>query len=132
MGLADIARYPLVTYDHAAPAWAEVLHAFDQAGQHINVVLGALDADLMKTYVRSGLGIGIVAHVAFDPGKEIDLHAIDCRHLFAQTVVHVGIRRRDMPTRHALDLIGLFAPAVRLLLGKGGRRARVQRGTGAA
>jgi DNA-binding transcriptional LysR family regulator len=128
--LEDIARYPLVTYDHAAPAWAEILHAFEHAGLRTNIVLGALDADLMKTYVRSGLGIGILAHVAYDQEKETDLHAIDCRHLFAQTVVHVGIRRRETPTRHALDLIALFAPAVRRALGRPARRPRATRGAG--
>jgi LysR family cys regulon transcriptional activator len=129
--LEDIARYPLVTYDHAGPAWIEILRAFDHAGLQTNVVLGALDADLMKTYVRSGLGIGIIADIAYDAGAERDLHAKDCRHLFAQTTVHVGVRRRAALTRHALDLIGLFAPTVRRTLMRGARRPRAPRGTAA-
>ena len=126
--LEDIAHYPLITYDPAAPAWAEIVHSFERTGLRTNVVLGAIDADLMKTYVRSGLGIGIVAHVAHDPEADSDLCAIDCRHLFAKTAVHLGVRRCGELTRHVLDLIGLFAPGLRRTLGRAARRPRAARG----
>lgn len=129
--LEDIARYPLVTYDHAAPAWAEIEYSFERAGLRANVVLGAIDADLMKTYVRSGLGIGIVAHVAHDPETDNDLCAIDCSHLFTKTAVHVGVRRRGELTRHVLDLIGLFAPELPRMLGRAARRSRAASGPAA-
>jgi LysR family cys regulon transcriptional activator len=125
--LKDIARYPLITYDHAAGAWPEIGRAFDRAGLAANVVLGAMDADLMKTYVRSGLGIGIVAHVAYDAEVDIDICALDCRHLFPQTQVHVGVRRGDALTRHALDLISLFAPSLARTLSRGAQRPRARR-----
>lgn len=110
--LKDIARFPLITYDHGARSWIEIERTFERVGLPVNVVLAAVDADLLKTYVRSGLGIGIVAHVAHDPEADGDLHAMDCRHLFPLMPVHVGVRRGDSPTQHVLDLVSLFAPSM--------------------
>lgn len=124
VGLADIAKHPIITYDHAAGAWAEIERAFQAAGLGLNVVLSAIDADLMKTYVRSGLGIGIVADVAHDAASEPDLAAIDCRHLFAATPVHVGLRRGEAPTPQALHLIGLIAPQLKRAIAGTARRRR--------
>jgi LysR family cys regulon transcriptional activator len=121
--LEDIARCPVITYDHEAGAWAEIEYAFRRAGLSLNVVLSAADADLMKTYVRSGLGIGIVADVAYDASAGSDLHAIDCRHLFPPTPVHAGLRRGDVLPAPALHLLGLFAPAIRRTLERSGPRA---------
>jgi LysR family cys regulon transcriptional activator len=116
IGFEQIARWPLITYDHAAGAWAEIERGFRDRGLQPNVVLSALDADLMKTYVRSGLGIGIVADVAYDPAQDRDLHAIDGRHLFPATAVHVGLRRGEVLSPAALDLVGLIAPLLRRTL----------------
>ncbi len=96
IGFEDIARWPIITYDHAAGAWAEIERGFVSRGLSANVVLSAIDADLMKTYVRSGLGVGIVADVAYDAEQDRDLHAIDGRHLFPATSVHIGMRRGDV------------------------------------
>ena len=132
----DLARHPVITYDHESEAWPGILRAFERRGLHANVVLSAVDADLMKTYVRSGLGIGIVAHIAYDRARDGDLCAIGAQHLFPSTTVHVGVRRGDALGRHALRLLGLFAPEVRRALdrldGAGGAHQRRLPATGQA
>ena len=117
--IEDIARHPLITYDRDFEAHEEIMQAFEAKRLRPNVVLGAIDADIMKTYVRSGLGVGIVAHLAHEPERDGDLVALDARHLFPSATAHVGIRRGSPPGPHALHLIGLFAPKVRRALEEG-------------
>lgn len=114
--LDEVARHPIITYDQASEAWGDILDAFERCGLRANVVLSAADADIMKTYVRSGLGLGIVAHIAYDPDRDGDLRALDARHLFASTLVQLGVRRGEPLSSHALHLIGLFAPRLRSIL----------------
>lgn len=116
VALEDIARHPLITYDSTAEAWTGILQPFEMRGLPVNVVLSAIDAELLKTYVRSGLGVGIVADIAYDRAEDRDLRAIDARHLFPSTTVHVGFRRGDPPGFYARHLIGLLGPEVRLAL----------------
>jgi LysR family transcriptional regulator, cys regulon transcriptional activator len=114
--LEDVARHPVITYDHESEAWGDILDAFERRGLQANVVLSAVDADIMKTYVRSGLGVGIVAHIAYEAARDGDLRALDAGHLFPTTTVHLGVRRGDPLGRHALHLVGLFAPELRYVL----------------
>jgi LysR family cys regulon transcriptional activator len=111
--IEDIARHPLITYDRDFEAHGEIMDVFEDRGLRPNIVLSAIDADIMKAYVRSGLGVGIVAHLAHDPAQDGDLVAIDARHLFPSATAHVGLRRGSAPGAHVLHLIGLFAPKVR-------------------
>ena len=74
------------------------------------MALTAVDADVIKTYVRLGLGVGIVARMAFDPEVDSDLVALDAEHLFGRSVTKICLRR-DMYIRGFIyDFICLFAP----------------------
>ena len=74
------------------------------------VVFTAADADVIKTYVRLGLGVGIVAKMAYDPNKDDDLVAIDASHLFESSVTKVGFRRGTYLRSYMYDFIEMFAP----------------------
>ena len=74
------------------------------------MVLTATDTDVIKTYVRLGLGIGIIARMALDPERDADLVALDASHLFAPSVTHIGFRRGTFLRRFMYDFIERFAP----------------------
>jgi DNA-binding transcriptional LysR family regulator len=132
--LEEVARHPIITYDQASEAWGEILDAFERRGLRTNVVLSAADADIMKTYVRSGLGLGIIANIAYDLTRDGDLRALEAQHLFPSTVVQLGVRRGELLSPHALHLVGLFAPELRALLdgpSRGGAVSRLRSPAGA-
>jgi len=108
--LHDLARYPLITYDAAFAGRSKINRAFDRAGLIPNVVLAAIDADVIKTYVSLGLGLGIIAKMAFDPDRDADLVALDAGHLFESNTTKVGVRRNTCLRRFEYDFIRLFAP----------------------
>jgi LysR family cys regulon transcriptional activator len=89
-----------------------VNRAFEQRGLTPNVVLTAFDADVIKTYVELGLGVGIMAHMAFDPRRDRHLRSIDASHLFPSSTTRLGIKRGAYLRRFAYDFIELFAPAL--------------------
>ena len=108
--LEQLAQYPIITYTFGFTGRSQLDRAFETAGLHPQIALTAVDADVIKTYVRLGLGIGIVAHMAHDPVADADLIAIEADHLFAPSTTKV-VLRRDMFLRQFLyDFIGLFAP----------------------
>ena len=74
------------------------------------MVLTATDTDVIKTYVRLGFGVGIIASMAYDESQDGDLVCIDASHLFASSVTHIGFRRGTFLRRYMLDLIESFAP----------------------
>ena len=110
--LEAIAGYPIVTYDFAFANRSLVNRAFEQRGLAPNVVLTAFDADVIKTYVELGLGVGIMAQMAFDPQRDRHLRAIDASHLFPSSTTRLGIKRGAYLRRFAYDFIELFAPAL--------------------
>jgi LysR family transcriptional regulator, cys regulon transcriptional activator len=110
--LEAIAAYPIVTYDFAFANRSLVNRAFEQRGLTANVVLTAFDADVIKTYVELGLGVGIMAKMAFDPRRDLHLRAIDASHLFPSSTTRLGIKRGAYLRRFAYDFIELFAPAL--------------------
>ena len=110
LSLEAIARYPIVTYDFAFANRSLVQKAFEQRHLEPKVVLTALDADVIKTYVELGLGIGIMASMAFDPKRDTRLRAIDASHLFESSTTRLGIKRGAYLRRYAYDFIELFAP----------------------
>ena len=91
--LADLARYPLVTYDPGYTGRSQIDEAFDRAGLTPDITLTALDADVIKTYVEQGLGVGIVASMAIDPQRDTGLVALDASHLFAANTTRIAVRR---------------------------------------
>jgi LysR family cys regulon transcriptional activator len=108
--LADVAAEPIVTYVFGFTGRSKLDEAFDAEGLNANVVFTATDTDVIKTYVRLRLGIGIIASMALDPDQDGDLVALDASHLFASSVTHIGFRRGTFMRRYMYDLIALFAP----------------------
>lgn len=108
--LEAIAQYPIVTYDFAFTGRSQINKAFAARGLTPNVVLTAIDADIIKTYVAMGLGIGIVATMAFDPKADRKLRAADAAHLFESATTRIGIRRNAWLRGYAYGFIELFAP----------------------
>jgi LysR family cys regulon transcriptional activator len=108
--LEAIAQYPIVTYDFAFTGRSQINKAFAARGLTPNVVLTAIDADIIKTYVALGLGIGIVASMAYDPKADKGLRAVDAAHLFESATTRIGIRRNAWLRGYAYTFIELFAP----------------------
>jgi LysR family transcriptional regulator, cys regulon transcriptional activator len=108
--LEKLAEYPIVTYDFAFANRSLVQKAFESRGLKPHVVLSAQDSDVIKTYVELGLGVGILAKMAFDPKRDITLRAMDASHLFESSTTRLGIKRGAYLRRYAYDFIEMFAP----------------------
>ncbi|MGH8459399.1 MAG: LysR substrate-binding domain-containing protein, partial [Nevskiales bacterium] len=107
--LADIAQHPIVTYTFGFTGRSLLDQAFKARGLHPNVVLTAVDADVIKTYVRLGLGIGIVATMAYHSQEDADLVALDASHLFGYSTTHIGFRRGTFLRAYMYEFIETFA-----------------------
>ncbi len=108
--LEEVAQHPLVTYVFGFTGRSKLDEAFRQKGLDPKVVFTATDADVIKTYVRLGLGIGIVAHMAYDPVQDSDLVALEAKHLFKSSVTSIGFRRGTYLRTFMYDFIERFAP----------------------
>jgi len=108
--LEAIARYPIITYDDAFTGRSLINKAFLGRGLRPNVVLTALDSDVIKTYVSMDLGIGILARMAFDPATDKSLGMSDAAHLFESSTTRVGLRRNAYLRGYVYAFIELFAP----------------------
>ena len=108
--LEDVAAHPIVTYVFGFTGRSRLDEAFVSAGLTPRVVFTAADADVIKTYVRLGLGIGIVADMAHDPAQDDDLVALDARHLFASSVTSIGCRKGTFLRGYMYEFISDFAP----------------------
>jgi LysR family cys regulon transcriptional activator len=108
--LEDIGAYPLITYDFAFAGRSQTHRAFAERGITPNVVLTAIDADIIKTYVRLGMGVGLMAAMAFDAKADKPLHAIDVGHLFEPSTTWVGVKKGSFLRGYTVDFIAMFAP----------------------
>lgn len=108
--LEEIAKYPIITYDTAFTGRSQINHAFEIRSIKPNVVLTAIDSDVIKTYVELGLGIGILAKMAFDPARDTHLRALDASHLFESSTTRIGIPRNAYLRGYIYDFIEMFAP----------------------
>jgi LysR family transcriptional regulator, cys regulon transcriptional activator len=108
--LESIARHPVITYDFAFIGSSPIKRAFDARALVPNVVLTTVDADVIKAYVEMGLGIGILAKMAFDPARDAGLRLIDADHLFEQSTTRIAIRRNAYLRGYVYQFIELFAP----------------------
>lgn len=108
--LEALAEYSLVTYVFGFTGRSQLDDAFKAKGLTPNVVLTAADADVIKTYVRLGMGVGIVAHMAVDPEQDTDLVALEAGHLFESSTTKIGIRRGTFMRGYMYDFLERFAP----------------------
>ena len=109
ISLATLTKWPLITYDSAFAGRSRINKAFERAQLEPNIVLAAIDADVIKTYVGLGLGLGIIAQMAYDPVRDAGLKAIDVAHLFGSNTTRIGLRRGTYLRQFEYDFIGLFA-----------------------
>lgn len=108
--LRDIAAFPLITYDRGLSGRSDIDTAFIAAGLRANMFLTAMDADVIKQYAEMGMGVGLVASIAFDAARDSGLRAIDASHLFAPKTTHLAVRRGCHLRRYAYTFIQQFAP----------------------
>jgi LysR family cys regulon transcriptional activator len=107
--LEAIARYPIITYDFAFTGRSKINQAFEARGINPTVALTAIDADVIKTYVELGLGVGIVASMAFNAERDRQLRAIDASQLFESSTTHMGIRKNTYLRGYTYGFIEMFA-----------------------
>lgn len=110
LDLKSVADYPLVTYVFGFTGRSHLDEAFSREGLEPRVVFTAVDADVIKTYVRLGLGVGIVARMAYDPDADVDLSALDAGSLFQTSTTSIAFRRGTFLRNYMFDFIELFAP----------------------
>ncbi|WP_300425411.1 HTH-type transcriptional regulator CysB [Thalassolituus sp.] len=108
--LEQLAAYPLVTYVFGFTGRSKLDEAFKDKGLTPKVAFTAADADVIKTYVRLGVGVGIVASMAIDETLDDDLVAIDASHLFDSSVTSIGFRKGTFLRGYMFDFISAFAP----------------------
>jgi LysR family cys regulon transcriptional activator len=108
--LQDLARHPIITYDTGLTGRSRIDDAFASAQAEPDIVLTAMDADVIKTYVIAGLGVGIIASVAFNPDEDTKLQAINAEHLFASNMTRVAVRKGAYLRNYAVAFIEMFAP----------------------
>jgi LysR family cys regulon transcriptional activator len=124
--LHDLAEYPLVTYVFSFGGQSSLKKAFAKEGLEPDVVFTARDADVIKTYVRMGLGVGIVASMAEGCDDRKDLTAIDAEGLFPRSTTWIGFRKDAVMRRYMLDFAQLFAPHITASQLEEMRHARTQ------
>ena len=108
--LEDLTKFPIVTYDLSYAGYSEVENTFREAGLEPNIVITAIDADVIKTYVELGLGIGMLAEMAFEPNRDIYLKYIDISHLFKPSTTVVALRKGAYLRGYMYDFLEYFAP----------------------
>lgn len=108
--IEDLAQFPLVTYVFGFTGRSELDKAFSRKGLDPKIVFTATDADVIKTYVRLGLGVGVIASMAIDETKDSDLTEIDAAHLFEASTTKIGFRKGTFLRGYMYDFIEKFAP----------------------
>lgn len=112
LSLEDLAKYPIITYDKAFAGRTKIDKAFTSKNLQPDVVLEAIDADVIKTYVETGMGVGIVAGVAYDAERDRNLRAIPAGHLFGNNVTKVAIKQNAYLRSFVYTFIELFSPTL--------------------
>ena len=110
ISLEEISEFPIITYDFAFTGRSKINQAFEEKGLKPDVILTAIDADVIKTYVELGLGIGIVAMMAYDPARDTKIRALDASHLFEASTTRIGLRKNSYIRGYVYEFISMFAP----------------------
>ncbi|KJF82666.1 HTH-type transcriptional regulator CysB [Photobacterium angustum] len=106
----DLAAYSLVTYVFGFTGRSELDSAFNRSGLTPKIVFTATDADVIKTYVRLGIGVGVIASMAMDPETDKDLIAIDASHIFEASTTKIGFKKGTFLRTYMYDFMERFAP----------------------
>jgi LysR family transcriptional regulator, cys regulon transcriptional activator len=122
--LEKLAAYPIITYDAPFIGRSRLVHAFHERGLKPKIVLSAIDTDVIKAYVELGLGIAIVAELAYDRARDRSLRAMTARHLFEPNTIHLAVRRNDYLREYVYDFISLYAPHLTRERVAAGQRAK--------
>jgi LysR family cys regulon transcriptional activator len=112
VSLEEIVKYPIITYDKAFAGRSKIDAAFAQRNLTPDIILEAIDADVIKTYVEIGMGIGIVAGLAYDMEKDRNLKVIPVGHLFGNNITHLGIKQGAYLRSFVYTFIELFSPTL--------------------
>lgn len=110
--LEELAEYPLITYDSAFTGRNKIDHAFSLRNIKPDILLEAIDADVIKTYVELGMGVGIIAGMAFDPERDRNLRAIPAGHLFGTNVSRLALKQGAYLRGYVFTFIELLAPTL--------------------
>lgn len=110
--LQRLATFPLISYEPGYTGRGHIDEAFHRAKLDVHFVLQAMDADVIKTYVELGIGVGVIASVAYDEQRDGGLVALDARHLFATNTTRVALRRGAYLRGYVYDFIETFAPTL--------------------
>lgn len=110
--LEALARHPIITYEQGYTGRAHIDEAFGREGLVPDIVLTAMDADVVKTYAELGMGVGIIASIAFDAERDRHLRAIDARHLFEVNLTRLALRRGAWLRGYAYAFIESFVPTL--------------------
>ena len=108
--LQAIAEYPLVTYQEGVTGRSQIDAGFAAEGLVPDIVLSAIDADVIKTYVEVGLGVGIIASMAFNPERDDNLVLLPCEHLFPANTTRVAVHRGVYPRDYTRHFVSMVAP----------------------
>ena len=111
--LAALAEHPIITYDSAFTGRSTINQAFAAQGLAPNIVLSAIDSDVIKTYVELGLGIGLLNSIAFDEVRDQHLRRIDAGHLFAERTTHLAVAESVYLRGFIYDFIEMFEPTLK-------------------
>ncbi|MGK2946521.1 MAG: HTH-type transcriptional regulator CysB [Candidatus Malihini olakiniferum] len=108
--LEDLAAYPIITYTFGFAGRSELDVAFNRTGLTPCIVFTATDADVIKTYVRLGLGVGVIADMTINSRTETDLVNINANSIFSYSTTKIGFRRSTFLRSYMYDFIQRFAP----------------------
>ena len=111
--LERLSQFPIITYGSGYTGRTHIDEAFNKANLDIDLVITAMDADVIKTYVGLGLGVGIVASIAFDEQRDVDLRGLDARHLFEINLTKLAVRRGAFLRSYVYDFIETFASSLK-------------------
>ena len=112
VALSALAEFPLITYDATFTGRSRIDRAFDRHGLKPNVMLTAIDSDVIKTYVGLGLGVGIIAEMAYDAQRDANLVALPAAHLFEMNTTRIGFRRDLWLRTCDFDFLVRLAPTL--------------------
>ncbi|MES2302365.1 MAG: LysR substrate-binding domain-containing protein [Pseudomonadota bacterium] len=122
--LADIARYPIITYNAEFSGGSRVLEAFEQAGVEVDLRLRAMDADVIKTYVRLGAGVGIIAQMAVESGTDGELRVVPgSAELFGTGTTKIALQKGTLLRNYAYQFVAMLAPHLDVDVLSGKKRA---------